>query len=202
MSFILLRPPSSSILLLPRSALRSATSPVHARLTSSILRALRPQQLQQQPASRYAFSTWRGNNISQTTIALIRGKTQQLSFLKRQYAWGKKSDPLVPARQAGQTQVANPEEGMRLLDRLKHRGQISDLGAPPPMTNVQPSPSPPPFQLRPRLTAPSSNASSAHSSSPSQYAWPHTPTPSTGNPPPSPSASSPKFPNQQSPSGP
>ncbi|KAF8423409.1 hypothetical protein EV426DRAFT_534238 [Tirmania nivea] len=62
---------------------------------------------------------------------LSRSKTQQLVSLRRQFATFGKKDPLVPSSSR------KPEEGMRLLERLKHRGRISDYDTPPALTNAQ-----------------------------------------------------------------
>src|SRR5437899_425704 len=140
MSFLLLRTPPSAILLAHQAVFRAGLGTANtAHISSPILRqALKPKlKLQQQLVC--PLSTWRGNGPTATTTTkaaqwmarLFRSKAHQLVLLRRQYATFGRKDPLVPS-----SSKPGEGEGMRLLERLKHRGRLSDLGTPPALTNV------------------------------------------------------------------
>ena len=135
MSFLLLRTPPSAILLAPRAVFRTGlgTAGAAAHISSPILRqALKPKSQQLLLVS--PLSTWRPTTPAKTPqwmAHLFRSKAQQLVLLRRQYATFGKKDPLVPS-----SKPAEKGGGVRLLERLKHRGRISDLDTPPALTNV------------------------------------------------------------------
>ncbi|KAF8470880.1 hypothetical protein BDZ91DRAFT_693886 [Kalaharituber pfeilii] len=137
MSFLLVRRPPPPSSLISRVALRpiSLSSPTStAHVAATILRAVRPQPV----SALSALSRHNPNPKRNPFVNFFRSKTQQLLCLRRQYATFKKNELVPPSQVKGSENLPErPEQQLRLLDRLKARGQISDHKVPPTLTKTQ-----------------------------------------------------------------